>query len=169
MGPNHERTGDGHTAHAGGPHTLARGTDVADRVRHQRSQCGSGGAGTGLSLERPRAGLAVQRAPVGANLPDDEAVRNFRYNAFYGADRAPVLDDNAYRLMLAGRIADKRPWTVAQLHALPTESQVTRDVCVEGWSMIGKWSGTPFHSFLERIGADTTSRYVGFECADGVL
>ena len=33
--------------------------------------------------------------------------------------------------------------------------------------MIGKWSGTPLHSFLERIGADTASRYVGFECADG--
>jgi DMSO/TMAO reductase YedYZ molybdopterin-dependent catalytic subunit len=100
-------------------------------------------------------------------FPDDEAVRNFRYNAFYGADRAPVLADDEYRLMLAGRIADKRPWTTAQLHALPTESQVTRHVCVEGWSMIGKWSGTPLHGFLARIGADTTARYVGFECADG--
>ena len=33
--------------------------------------------------------------------------------------------------------------------------------------MIGKWSGTPLRTFLERIGADTTARYVGFECADG--
>ena len=33
--------------------------------------------------------------------------------------------------------------------------------------MIGKWSGTPLRGFLERIGADTTARYVGFECADG--
>src|SRR3984957_6603577 len=73
-------------------------------------------------------------------FPEDRAVRNFRYNAFYQADRAPVLDDDRYRLMLAGRIAQKRPWTVAELHALPSESQVTRHVCVEGWSMIGKWS-----------------------------
>jgi DMSO/TMAO reductase YedYZ molybdopterin-dependent catalytic subunit len=100
-------------------------------------------------------------------FPEDQAVRNFRYNAFYGADRAPALDDTTYRLMLAGRIAEKRPWTVGQLHALPTESQVTRHVCVEGWSMIGKWSGTPLRTFLDRIGADTTARYVGFECADG--
>ena len=33
--------------------------------------------------------------------------------------------------------------------------------------MIGKWSGTPLHTFLERISADTTACYVGFECADG--
>ena len=33
--------------------------------------------------------------------------------------------------------------------------------------MIGKWTGTPLRVFLERIGADTTAKYVGFECADG--
>ena len=69
--------------------------------------------------------------------------------------------------MLAGRIANKRPWTVEQLYALPQVSQVTRHVCVEGWSMIGKWTGTPLKTFLERVGADTTAQYVGFECADG--
>ena len=33
--------------------------------------------------------------------------------------------------------------------------------------MIGKWTGVPFRTFLQRIGADTTAKYVGFECADG--
>ena len=33
--------------------------------------------------------------------------------------------------------------------------------------MIGKWTGTPLRVFLEKIGADTTKRFVGFECADG--
>ncbi|HEX2941706.1 MAG TPA: molybdopterin-dependent oxidoreductase, partial [Rhodopila sp.] len=91
----------------------------------------------------------------------------FRYNAWYGPDKAPKLDDSTYRLTLAGQIADKRPWTVAQLHALPRTTQITRHICVEGWSMIGEWSGTPLSVFLNRIGADTTARYVGFECADG--
>ena len=44
---------------------------------------------------------------------------------------------------------------------------MTRHVCVEGWSMIGKWTGVPFRTFLQRIGADLTAKYVGFECADG--
>jgi DMSO/TMAO reductase YedYZ molybdopterin-dependent catalytic subunit len=95
------------------------------------------------------------------------AVKNFRYNAYYPKQKAPRLDASDYRLELSGLIGDKRPWSVAQLHALPQQSQVTRHVCVEGWSMIGKWTGTPFRTFLERVGADTTARYVGFTCADG--
>ena len=62
-----------------------------------------------------------------------------------GTDRksAPDLKPEDYRLMLSGLIANKRPWTVEQLYALPQVSQVTRHVCVEGWSMIGKWTGAP--------------------------
>ena len=60
----------------------------------------------------------------------------------------------------------RESWTVEQLHALPQESQITRHVCVEGWSAIGQWSGVPFRTFLQRIGADTRARYVGFRCFD---
>jgi DMSO/TMAO reductase YedYZ molybdopterin-dependent catalytic subunit len=98
---------------------------------------------------------------------ESEAVKDFRYNAWYGPENAPALDAEDYRLSLAGLIANKKPWTVDQLYALPQVSQVTRHVCVEGWSMIGKWTGTPLRTFFERIGADTSARYVGFECADG--
>lgn len=45
-------------------------------------------------------------------------------------------------------------------------SQITRHICVEGWSAIGKWSGVRFSDFLQRIGADTTAKYVGLRCAD---
>ena len=55
-------------------------------------------------------------------------------------EKAPRLDPADYRLQLAGRIDDKRPWTIGELYALPQVSQVTRHVCVEGWSMIGKWT-----------------------------
>ncbi len=103
-------------------------------------------------------------APVFA---ESDAVKDFRYNAWYGPDLAPKLSAADYRLSVAGLAANKRPWTVDDLYALPQISQVTRHVCVEGWSMIGKWSGTPLREFLTRIGADTTAKYVGFECADG--
>src|SRR5207244_13491544 len=45
-------------------------------------------------------------------------------------------------------------------------SQVTRHICVEGWSAIGKWSGVRFSDFLARVGADTSAKYIGFKCAD---
>jgi len=116
--------------------------------------------------DRVQAALFSDRR-LAPTFPTDMAVKDFRYNAWYGADRAPDLKRDEYRLMLSGLIADKRPWTVEQLYALPQVSQVTRHVCVEGWSMIGKWTGAPLKTFLERVGADTTAKYVGFECADG--
>jgi DMSO/TMAO reductase YedYZ molybdopterin-dependent catalytic subunit len=98
---------------------------------------------------------------------ESDVVRDFRYNAFFPASDAPKLSAADYRLELSGLIADKRPWTVEQIHALPQESQITRHVCVEGWSMIGSWSGPRFSAFLQRIGADLTAKYVVFQCADG--
>ena len=116
--------------------------------------------------DRVQAALFSDRK-LAPTFPADMAVKDFRYNAWYGPDRAPDLKRDDYRLMLSGLVADKRPWTVEQLYALPQVSQVTRHVCVEGWSMIGKWTGAPLKTFLERVGADTTAKYVGFECADG--
>jgi DMSO/TMAO reductase YedYZ molybdopterin-dependent catalytic subunit len=63
-------------------------------------------------------------------------------------------------------VREKRAWTLPELYALPEVSQVTRHICVEGWSAIGKWSGVRFSEFLQRTGADLTARYVGFKCAD---
>ncbi len=103
---------------------------------------------------------------LAATFPES-AVKGYRFNAFFGPQDSPRIDAASYRLTLAGAIADKRPWSVDQLYALPQQSQVTRHVCVEGWSYVGKWSGAPLRAFLARIGADTTQKYVGFECADG--
>lgn len=95
-----------------------------------------------------------------------EITRPFPFNAYYEEALAPVIDGESYRLTLAGLIESKRPWTLTELRALPQTSQITRHVCVEGWSAIGKWGGVPFRVFLERVGADLTARYVGFKCAD---
>jgi len=99
--------------------------------------------------------------------PDSAAVKDFRYNAYYSEDDVPEIDGDDFKLGLSGLIAHRKPWSLEELYALPQVSQVTRHICVEGWSMIGKWTGVPFRTFLERIGADLRAKYVGFECADG--
>jgi DMSO/TMAO reductase YedYZ molybdopterin-dependent catalytic subunit len=98
---------------------------------------------------------------------EKDVVRDFRYHAYFAEADVPRLAAADYRLELSGLIADKRAWPVEQLYALPQESQITRHVCVEGWSMIGKWSGPRFGDFLKRVGADLSAKYVGFQCADG--
>ena len=81
-------------------------------------------------------------------------------------DDAPEIDGDDYALEVSGLVADKQSWTLAKLRTLRQQSQITRHICIEGWSAIGQWSGVPFRLFPERIGADLKARYVGFKCAD---
>ncbi len=97
---------------------------------------------------------------------DSMITRPFPFNAFYGEDEIRPVDGERYRLEVTGLVADRHSWSLQELHALPQADQVTRHICVEGWSAIGKWGGIPFSSFLRRVGADLTAKYVGFKCSD---
>jgi DMSO/TMAO reductase YedYZ molybdopterin-dependent catalytic subunit len=99
-------------------------------------------------------------------FPESRITRPFPFNAFYGEDEAPLVDAGDYKLEVGGLVREKKAWRLPELYALPQVSQVTRHICVEGWSAIGKWSGPRFSDFLQRVGADLTARYVGFKCAD---
>jgi DMSO/TMAO reductase YedYZ molybdopterin-dependent catalytic subunit len=98
--------------------------------------------------------------------PESRISRPFPYNGYYAQSEVPLIDGTTYKLELAGKIRDKKAWTLPELYALPQVAQVTRHICVEGWSAIGKWSGVRLSRFLQRVGADTTAKYVGFQCAD---
>jgi DMSO/TMAO reductase YedYZ molybdopterin-dependent catalytic subunit len=99
--------------------------------------------------------------------PESMITRPFPFNAYYGEDQVPRVDPETFRLEVAGLVADRRPWTLAALRALPQEDQTTRHICVEGWSAVGRWGGVPFRVFLQRVGADLSAKYVGFKCLDG--
>ena len=99
-------------------------------------------------------------------FPESAITRPFPFNAYYGESEVRQVDGASYRLELSGLIREQRPWTLPELYALPQTSQITRHICVEGWSAIGKWSGVRFSTFLERVGADLGAKYVGFKCAD---
>ena len=98
--------------------------------------------------------------------PDSMITRPFPFNAYYGEDEVRAVDGAAWRLDLAGLVRERKPWTLAALRALRQQDQVTRHICVEGWSAIGKWGGVPFGHFLRLVGADLSAKYVGFKCAD---
>ncbi len=105
-------------------------------------------------------------ARLAPTFSEAEVTRPFPFNAFYAEADAPEIDEADWLLTVGGRVADKSPWTLARLRALPQESQITRHICIEGWSAIGKWSGVRLSHFLDLIGADTTAKYVGFLCDD---
>jgi DMSO/TMAO reductase YedYZ molybdopterin-dependent catalytic subunit len=140
--------------------TLLSGCDVTNQAAVQRVL-------NGMSRWNDR----VQAALFDANrlapeFPESAITRPFPFNAYYRIEEVRRVDPNGYRLEVSGLVRERKPWTLPELYALPQTSQVTRHICVEGWSAIGKWSGVRFSDFLQRIGADTTAKYVGFRCAD---
>jgi DMSO/TMAO reductase YedYZ molybdopterin-dependent catalytic subunit len=89
-----------------------------------------------------------------------------RFNAYYPLESVRPVDATTWKLELSGRIADKRPWRAQQFDELPQQELIVRHICVEGWDYIGQWSGVNFRTFLQRIGADLSAKYVAFKCAD---
>ena len=107
------------------------------------------------------------KTKLAPTYPESAITRPFPFNAYYSIDEAPEVDSATYKLEIAGLADNKKPWTLDELNALPQVSQITRHVCVEGWSAIGSWQGVQFSEFLKRIGADTRAKYVWFKCAEG--
>ena len=98
--------------------------------------------------------------------PASMILRPPKFNAYYDVMDVKPVDGSTWRLALSGLIAEEHPWTLQDLLALPQTSMVIKHICVEGWSYIGGWTGTPLRTFLERVGADLKAKYVAFKTAD---
>ncbi len=122
---------------------------------------------TAVSRLNDRAqGLLFDPTRLAPTYPDSMITRPFPFNAYYGEDEVRQVDGDAWQLEVRGLVQKRTPWTLERLRALPQDTQVTRHICVEGWSAIGKWGGVPFAHFLDLVGADRHAKYVGFQCAD---
>jgi DMSO/TMAO reductase YedYZ molybdopterin-dependent catalytic subunit len=98
--------------------------------------------------------------------PASAVTKPFRFNAYYADWQVRPVPDN-WKFAVSGLVSDRSPWSVERLRTLPQTRQVTRHICIEGWSQIGEWSGVPLRTFLTRVGADLRARYVAFTCFDG--
>jgi DMSO/TMAO reductase YedYZ molybdopterin-dependent catalytic subunit len=122
---------------------------------------------TGMSEWNDRAqGWLFNPNKLAPEYAESRIENPFPFNAYYGEEEVRVIDQTDYKLELGGMIRERKAWRLPELYALPQASQVTRLICVEGWSAIGKWSGVRLSEFLQRVGADLSARYVGFKCAD---
>ncbi|EKS34849.1 molybdopterin-dependent oxidoreductase [Afipia broomeae] len=99
-------------------------------------------------------------------FPESAITRPFPFNAYYALADAPDVDGSTWKLEVRGLVENKKSWTLDELYQLPQEKQITRHICVEGWSAIGSWTGTPLRHFLQLVGADMRAKYVWFNCAD---
>ncbi len=73
-----------------------------------------------------------------------------------------------WRLEVGGLVGRPLQLSLADIHALPGVTQITRHDCVEGWSCIGQWTGVPLGTVLAAAGVQPRARYVVFRCYDTV-
>lgn len=71
-----------------------------------------------------------------------------------------------WRLQIDGLVAKPMAFTPAQMQQMPKRTQITRHDCVEGWSAIGEWTGTPLKLMLDAAGLKPQARFLVFHCAD---
>jgi DMSO/TMAO reductase YedYZ molybdopterin-dependent catalytic subunit len=71
-----------------------------------------------------------------------------------------------WHLQVGGLVARPARYGLAELQAMPARTQITRHDCVEGWSVIGKWTGVPLRQVLARVQPLPAARFVVFHCAD---
>jgi DMSO/TMAO reductase YedYZ molybdopterin-dependent catalytic subunit len=71
-----------------------------------------------------------------------------------------------WRLQVGGLVRAPRGYSLAELRALPSRSQITRHDCVEGWTAIGQWIGVPLGTLLDQVQLQPDARYLVFRCAD---
>jgi DMSO/TMAO reductase YedYZ molybdopterin-dependent catalytic subunit len=75
-------------------------------------------------------------------------------------------DFETWRLHVRGAVENPQSFSLADLKALPSRSQITRHDCVEGWSAIAQWKGAQLGPILEAVQLKANARYVFFLCAD---
>lgn len=82
----------------------------------------------------------------------------------YNAHRATGFA--SWRIAVDGLVAHPLSLSLADLRGMPARAQITRHDCVEGWSAIAKWTGTPLKTVLDAAGLRDGARYIVFHCAD---
>lgn len=97
---------------------------------------------------------------------ESEITRPFPFNAYFLEDNSPQIDGKTWKLEVTGLVDQKRSFTLEDFEKMPQQKQITRHICVEGWSAIGSWTGVPLRDFLKLVGADTRAKYCWFRCDD---
>jgi DMSO/TMAO reductase YedYZ molybdopterin-dependent catalytic subunit len=86
-----------------------------------------------------------------------------------GTDAYATLAANGFkdwRLTIGGLVEKPLSLSLDDLKKMPKRTQITRHDCVEGWSCIGEWSGTPLAGVLAMAHPKPNARHAVFYCMD---
>ena len=73
-----------------------------------------------------------------------------------------------WKLQVGGLVEQPAQFSLAELRAMPSRTQITRHDCVEGWSSIGQWKGVQLGHVLGLVRPKAEAKFVVFRCADSM-
>ena len=126
---------------------------------------------SGESLSKNAHRLLSTRKSMAQEFAEADLSPSFRSNGTSAPNSAAyeALAKNGFAdwaLEIGGLVEKPLKFNLAQIQQLPSRTQITRHDCVEGWSAIGKWTGTPLHELLALVKPKPEARFVVFYCAD---
>jgi DMSO/TMAO reductase YedYZ molybdopterin-dependent catalytic subunit/thiosulfate reductase cytochrome b subunit len=71
-----------------------------------------------------------------------------------------------WSLDIGGLVEQPLTLSLDELRAMPSESQGTKHVCIQGWSSLAEWTGVPLRDILERCKPLPSARYAIFHALD---
>jgi DMSO/TMAO reductase YedYZ molybdopterin-dependent catalytic subunit len=86
---------------------------------------------------------------------------------YHISNSTPMLrDPGNWRFQVDGLVRTPLALSLEDLARLPRTSYTVKHHCVEGWSAIASWSGTPVAAVVERCQPLPTARYIMFRSFD---
>jgi DMSO/TMAO reductase YedYZ molybdopterin-dependent catalytic subunit len=118
-----------------------------------------------------RAQRFLQGQRLAPEFSEDQISKAFRANGTISPEDPDYLSlarsqFSDWKLIVNGLVEHPGQFSLAELRAMPSRTQITRHDCVEGWSCIGKWKGALLAELLRTVGVKPHARYVIFHCAD---
>jgi DMSO/TMAO reductase YedYZ molybdopterin-dependent catalytic subunit len=67
-----------------------------------------------------------------------------------------------WRLAVDGLVARPASFSLSQLKQFPSRSQITEQICEEGWSFVAEFTGVPLSYLMNLVGILPQAKYVAF-------
>lgn len=97
---------------------------------------------------------------------DASKARPLRVNGRHGVREE--IDLSSWSADVVGRTGEQiGEHSIEDFHALPFVEMTVEHKCVEGWSEVVTWGGTPFANFASMYIEEAEADYVGLETPDG--
>jgi DMSO/TMAO reductase YedYZ molybdopterin-dependent catalytic subunit len=97
----------------------------------------------------------------------NERLRSKSFPNYHISDMTPELENPAeWRLEVGGLVSTPLSLSIADIQQITRTAYTVEHHCVEGWSAVASWAGTPLRAVAERAGVRPDARYVRFDSFD---